>query len=147
MAELRRLKESTDWEARRAADDMEAKEVELSNLRRRHEESQESLRSIRVDLATARENCARAERDASALRRDRENGEAAYSAERRALEGQIRAKIDEVADAERSKMSALRSDYDDKLRAAQGDAERLKVENVPPGAHRVRRERQQDHEG
>ena len=129
VAELRRVKESTDWEARRAADDMEAKEVELSNLRRRHEESQESLRSIRVDLATARENCARAERDASALRRDRENGEAAYSAERRALEGQIRAKIDEVA-AERSKMSALRSDYDDKLRAAQGDAERLKVENA-----------------
>ena len=108
---------------------MEAKEVELSNLRRRHEESQESLRNTRVDLAAARESCARAERDSSALRRDRENGEAAYSAERRALEGQIRAKIDEVA-AERVKASQLRSEYDDKLRGAQGEAERLKVTNA-----------------
>jgi kinesin family protein C1 len=123
------MKESTDWDARRAADDMEAKEVELSNLRRRHEESQESLRNTRVDLAAARESCARAERDSSALRRDRENGEAAYSAERRALEGQIRAKIDEVA-SERVKASQLRSEYDDKLRGAQGDAERLKVTNA-----------------
>ena len=129
VAELRRMKESTDWDARRAADDMEAKEVELSNLRRRHEESQESLRNTRVDLAAARESCARAERDSSALRRDRENGEAAYSAERRALEGQIRAKIDEVA-SERVKASQLRSEYDDKLRGAQGDAERLKVTNA-----------------
>ena len=54
-AELRRLKESTEWDARRAADDFEAKEHELASLKRRHEEIQETLRATRADLASARE--------------------------------------------------------------------------------------------
>jgi kinesin family protein C1 len=127
-AELRNLRESTEWDARRAAEDFEAKELELSSLKGRHAENQETLRAVRADLANAREAASRAERESSALKRDRENGESGFAAERKALEGQIRVKIDEVT-AERTKMSKARSEFDEKLRAAQGEVEKLTVQN------------------
>ena len=127
-SELKRLRESSDFDRRRLEDDFEAKEVELGNLKRRHEESQETLRSVRADLAEVREALSRAERETTALRRDRENGESAYGAERKALEAQIRAKIDEVA-AERAERSKQRAEFDDKLREANAEVERLTVQN------------------
>jgi kinesin family protein C1 len=62
------------------------------------------------------------------VRRDRESGDSAHAAERKALETQIRAKMDEAA-AERAKMSAARSGFEDDLRAARGEVEKLTVQN------------------
>ena len=128
LAEARRLRESADWDRRRLEDDYEARGTELANLKRRHEENQESLRATRADLAQVRESLARAEREAAALRRDRENGESAYGAERKALEAQIRAKIDEAA-SERAERSRQRQQFDEKLREANAEVEKLSVQN------------------
>ena len=127
-AELREARSKSDFETRRAGDDLAAKEVELGNLRRRHEETQESLRATRCDLKEVRESLSRQERETAALRRDRENGESSYGAERKALEAQIRAKMDEVAE-ERAKTSSARSGFEEKLRAHVGEIEKLTVQN------------------
>ena len=127
--ELRRVRESAEWDARRAADDYDAKVHELSSLRRRHEESQETLRATRADLAAAREAAARAEREQSALRRECGNRESAWDAERRALEGQIRAKVEEMA-AERVGNAKARSEHDERLRELQARIETLAVQNA-----------------
>ena len=119
---------ASEIDRRRLEDDFEAKEVELGNLRRRHEETQESLRATRCDLKEVRESLSRQERETAALRRDRENGESAYGAERKALEAQIRAKMDEVAE-ERAKTSSARSGFEEKLRAHVGEIEKLTVQN------------------
>ena len=127
-AELREARSKSDFDARRADDDLAAKEVELGNLRRRHDEAQESLRGVRCDLKEVRESLSRQERETAALRRDRENGESSYGAERKALEAQIRAKMDEVAE-ERAKASSARSGFEEKLRAHVGEIEKLTVQN------------------
>ena len=127
-AEIRKMRASAEFDARRAGDDLEAKDVELGNLRRRHEEAQETLRSVRSDLKETREALSRQERETAALRRDRENGESSYGAERKALEAQIRAKMDEIAD-ERLKATTARSGFEEKLREHVGEIEKLTVQN------------------
>ena len=127
-AEIRKMRASAEFDVRRAGDDLEAKDVELGNLRRRHEEAQETLRSVRSDLKETREALSRQERETAALRRDRENGESSYGAERKALEAQIRAKMDEIAD-ERLKATTARSGFETKLREHVGEIEKLTVQN------------------
>ena len=126
--EVKSLTDKLDFEKRSAEDNLEAKNVELSNLRRRHEESQESLRTVRDDLKTTREALSRAERETAAIRRDRENGESSYAAERKALEVQIRAKIEEVAET-RNLMTKQKSEMELNIRTHIEKIEKLTVQN------------------
>jgi len=147
-SELRRVRDQADWDARRHDDDFEAKDNEIKSLRARHEATQESLREVRADLAAVRESAARSEREAHALKRDRENGEAAYAAERKALEDQIRAKIDEVT-TERANANRARSEFDEKLRGKTAEVDKLsrqlklleaQAENIEQGGRKTKAE-------
>jgi kinesin family protein C1 len=126
--QLKKQNDDADFDKLKLEDALEAKNVELQNLRRRHEEATESLRAVRDDLKETRELLLRAERETVAVRRDRENGESSYAAERKALESQIRSKIDEVAES-RLNMSKQKHEMESVIRGHVERVEKLTVQN------------------